>query len=204
MMSTLHKKRSQIINLVDEADTIIIDRTNIGNGVTSSEGGDEVISSSGEYIIGDGVVSNKRIVTITPKEEAIGHHFHKNFILIDDKGKILLESVYVKHELSSTVWNIYSPAGFILGRVSRCSKNKANYEIQTANQEILFLINHRHNATECTLKITDIKSRALIATVTLPLTKNAKDGKVTYTITCNLICSLINQSHLRTNLFPYQ
>ncbi|CAG2208018.1 unnamed protein product [Mytilus edulis] len=199
-MSTLHKKRSQIINLVDEVDTIIIDRTNIDNGVTSSEGGDTVISSSAEYIIGDGVVSNKRIVTITPKEE--GHHFHTNFILIDDKGKILLESVHVKQELSSTVLNIYSPAGFILGRVSRCSKNKTNYEIQTANQEILFLINHRHNATERTLKITDIKSRALIATVTLPLTK---DGKVMYTITyvkkipvvnkLQIVCAVLSYPH---------
>ncbi|CAC5424470.1 unnamed protein product [Mytilus coruscus] len=169
-MSTLHRKLPQIINLVDEVDTIILDQIEVRDGRTSS---------SGEFIMCDGVVGDNRIVRVTPRDE--GRHLDAHMIIMDDKENILLEGVHIKQECFRKVFNIYSPAGFILGRVrERCLKSKAYYEILSGNQEFLFLLIHENNETESIIKITESKARKVIAKVTLSLTQ---DGKCMYTIT---------------------
>ncbi|XP_071177588.1 uncharacterized protein [Mytilus edulis] len=108
-MSILHRKLPHIINLVDEVDTIIIDQTEAGNGRTSS---------SGEFIISDGVIGDNRIVKISPNNEHDeGHHLDAHMIIMDDQGNILLKGVHIKQKCLRTFLNIYSPAGFILGSV---------------------------------------------------------------------------------------
>ncbi|VDI62611.1 Hypothetical predicted protein [Mytilus galloprovincialis] len=88
--------------------------------------------------------------------------------IVDDLGNILLECNRVKGRCFRSMLNIYNQSGFKLGYVrKRLCKCKTEYEICTANQNLLFLLNFDSNTSEFGMNITNCDGTHVIAMVAL-------------------------------------
>ncbi|XP_052075434.1 uncharacterized protein LOC127712869 [Mytilus californianus] len=141
---------------------------------------------SEEYKINIGV-DNK--ITLTSSNE--GNNQNQAVNIVDDKGNFLLECNRVKGTCFRSILNVYSQSGFKLGYVrKRLCKCKTEYEICTANQNLLFLLNFDSNTSEFVMNITNFDGQHVIATVEL-LTR--RYDEIAFTLTYDL-CKFSSKS----------
>ncbi|XP_052075073.1 uncharacterized protein LOC127712594 [Mytilus californianus] len=168
-MSTMHRQLPHITNLIDEVDTIIIDRTILEDGS---------IKSSGLYTIKNEIVDDRNIARITPNDK--DHIHNRNLTITDDNGKMVLMCVNDNRNCLRNALHIYSPAGFLLGTVrERHFKWKADYDICTGNQEVIFLVTHDSSASYLIIKIKQKIGKDMVAALS---SSHGENGEVIYSI----------------------
>ncbi|VDI54662.1 Hypothetical predicted protein [Mytilus galloprovincialis] len=154
-MPRIHGNTPNSIQRLAEVDCLIISQQYNGPKVLPAE----------EYKINIGV-DNK--ITLTSSNE--GNEKRQEVNIVDDKGNILLECNRVNGKCFRSILNVYNQSGFKLGYVrKRLWKCKNEYEICTANQNLLFLLKFETNTSEFVINITNYDGQHVIATVE-PLT----------------------------------
>ncbi|CAG2227329.1 unnamed protein product [Mytilus edulis] len=165
----MHRKLPQIFNLLDEVDTIIIEQTKLD---------DRSIQSSSVYTIRNDNADDKNIARVTEDAEDIINT--RNLTINDDNGKMVLMCEIEKINCLRNAMHIYSPSGFLLGTVKdRYFKWKADYDICTGNQNVMFLISLGSFASYLTIKMKQTNGKAVVATVS---PSHWQNGEVIYRI----------------------
>ncbi|CAG2200677.1 unnamed protein product [Mytilus edulis] len=152
-MPRIHGNTPNSIQRLSEVDSLVISQKYNGKKVLPA----------GEYKIN---VYDTHLITMTSSNE--GDNTNQAVNIVDDLGNILLECNRVKGRCFRSMLNIYNQSGFKLGYVrKRLCKCKTEYEICTANQNLLFLLNFDSNTSEFGINISNCDGTHVIATVEL-------------------------------------